>query len=68
MGVAVLAKEIRALPWMQRQRLLQILDREEAQQVRIAARRNREMDRGIGRTVPVKKFFQAVRARLRRCG
>ena len=68
MGVAVLAKEIRALPWMQRQRLLQILDREEVRQVGIAAKRDREMDRGIGRTVPVKKFFQSVRARLRRCG
>ena len=68
MGVAVLAKEIRALPWMEKQKLLQILDREEARQVRVAARRDREMDRGVGRSVPVKKFFQAVRARLRRCG
>jgi len=68
MGVAVLAKEIRALPWMEKQKLLQILDREEARQVRVAVRRDQEMDRGVGRSVPVKKFFQAVRARLRRCG
>ncbi len=64
MVVTVLAKEIRALPWTEKQKLLQILDREEARPVRVAARRDREMDRGVGRVVPVKKFFQAVRARL----
>ena len=68
MGVAVLAKEIRALPWAQRQKLLQILDREEILQVGVAATLDREMDRGIGRAIPVTKFFRAVRARLRRCG
>ncbi|NCY22735.1 hypothetical protein EBX31_12375 [bacterium] len=68
MGVAILAKEIRALSWPERQKLLQILDREESRQVGVAARRDREMDRGAGRTIPVKKFFHAVRARLRRCG
>ena len=68
MGVAVLAKEIRALPWTERQKLLQILDREEIRQLGVAARRDREMDRGISRAIPVTKFFRAVWARLRQCG
>jgi hypothetical protein len=67
MGIAVLAREIRALPWNQRQKLLQILDRVEKKQVDEAVRRDCEMNLGTAKGVPVRKFFQGVRARFRKC-